>query len=45
MGGAPKDVPYKTAGHEAFTPPPLLPRANPKGAVVPNPPVIGRSDR
>ena len=45
MGGAPKDVPYKTNGHEAFNPPPLLPRANPKGAVVPNPPVIGRGAR
>jgi len=45
MGGAPKDVPYNTVGHEAFNPPPLLPRANPKGSIVPNPPVIGRSDR
>jgi len=42
MGGAPADVPYATKGHAAFNPPPLLPRANPRGAAVPNPPVIGR---
>ena len=42
MGGAPADVPYATKGHAAFNAPTLLPRANPRGAVVPNPPVIGR---
>jgi hypothetical protein len=42
MGGAPTDVPYATKGHAAFNAPTLLPRANPRGAVVPNPPVIGR---
>ncbi|WP_053333954.1 c-type cytochrome [Gemmatimonas phototrophica] len=45
MGGAPADVPYNTAGHKAFNPPPLLPRANPRGALVPNPPVVGRGGR
>jgi len=45
MGGAPADVPYDTKGHKAFNPPPLLPRANPRGALVPNPPVVGRSNR
>jgi thiosulfate dehydrogenase len=45
MGGAPADVPFDTKGHKAFHPPPLLPRANPKGALVPNPPVIGRGSR
>ncbi len=43
MGGAAKDVPYDTkGGHKAYRPPPVLPRANPKGALVPNPPVVGR---
>ena len=37
IGGAPIDVPYATKGHAAFRPPPLLPRANPAGAVVPTP--------
>jgi thiosulfate dehydrogenase len=36
-GGAPKDVPYRTAGHEPYRPPPLLPRRDPAGAVVPKP--------
>jgi thiosulfate dehydrogenase len=36
-GGAPKDVPYATGGHAAYRPPPLLPRPNPAGAVVPPP--------
>lgn len=40
MGGAPKDVPYDTKGHKAFRPPQYLPRSNPKGAIVPNPPRI-----
>lgn len=44
MGGAPKDVPYNTNGHEAHRPPAsLVPRANPQGALVPNPPVISRA--
>ncbi|MBU6367684.1 MAG: c-type cytochrome, partial [Gemmatimonadetes bacterium] len=39
MGGAPKDVPYATQGHQAHRPPPsLLPRATPAHALVPNPP-------
>lgn len=37
-GGTPADVPYATRDHEAYRPPSrLLPRANPKGAVVPAP--------
>jgi thiosulfate dehydrogenase len=39
MGGAPKDVPYGTTGHEAHRPPAsLVTRATPEHAVVPNPP-------
>lgn len=45
MGGAPSDVPYDTKGHRAFNAPPLLPRANPRGALVPNPPVMARRNR
>jgi thiosulfate dehydrogenase len=46
MGGAPRDVPYATHAHEAFKPPrQLLSRANPQGAIVPNPPVLGRRNR
>ncbi len=45
MGGAPADVPYDTKGHKAFNPPPLIQRANPRGSLVPNPPVIGRGPR
>jgi thiosulfate dehydrogenase len=38
MGGAPKDVPYSTKGHDAYRPPAsLVKRQNPKGAVVPKP--------
>jgi thiosulfate dehydrogenase len=37
-GNAPKDVPYDTKGHAGYRPPPLLPRATPKAALVPNPP-------
>jgi len=33
-GGAPGDVPYDTKGHTAKNPPKLLPRANPKAAIV-----------
>ena len=36
-GGVPADVPYDTKGHKAFLPPPLLPRKNAAGAVVPPP--------
>lgn len=37
-GGAPADVPYATAGHQPSNPPAhLLPRENPKGALVPAP--------
>jgi len=38
-GGAPNDVPYDTkSGHKAHRPPPVLPRANADGAIVPRPP-------
>lgn len=38
MGGAPKDVPYNTNGHEAHRPPPsVFPKANPAGSLWPNP--------
>lgn len=37
IGGAPKDVPYATTGHEAFEAPPLITRPNPAGAIVPKP--------
>jgi thiosulfate dehydrogenase len=36
-GGAPEAVPYATHGHEAFRPPPLLPRADPAATIVPKP--------
>ncbi len=42
QGGAPVDVPYDTAGHTAYKPPPVLPRANPELAVVPKPPKVGK---
>jgi thiosulfate dehydrogenase len=42
-GGAPKDVPYPTAGRTPDHPgPKVLPRANPKGATVPAPPSARR---
>ena len=44
-GDAPADVPYDTPGHQAFRPPPVLPRANPAGGLVPNPPVLGHAKR
>jgi thiosulfate dehydrogenase len=45
LGGAPRDVPYATAGHAPYRPPPrLLPRANPAGATVPPPPSVRRAD-
>lgn len=42
MGGAPADVPYRTAGRDAHRPPPLLPRSNAAGALVPPPPSVQR---
>jgi len=43
MGGASKDVPYDlNSGHKAYRPPPLLPRATPDRAVVPQPARAGR---
>ena len=46
LGGVPKDVPYDTrSGHKAFAPPPLLPRADRAGAVVPRPASIARATR
>ncbi len=43
-GGAPRDVPYATAGREASNPPPrLLRRATPERALVPAPRKAGRS--
>jgi thiosulfate dehydrogenase len=36
-GGTPGDVPYATKGHAAYQPPPLLPRANPRDAIVASP--------
>jgi thiosulfate dehydrogenase len=45
-GGAPADVPYATAGHAPFMPPPLLPRRHPDGASVPVPtPARQRGER
>ena len=42
-GGAPRDVPYATRGHQAFKPPAqLVPRQNPSGALVPPPPSVRR---
>jgi thiosulfate dehydrogenase len=48
MGGAPKDVPYATKGHEPHRPPPsLVARADQRRSIVPTPPVIdgGRKSR
>ncbi len=42
-GGAPEDVPYATQGHAAYLPPPVLPRKNPAGAIVPKPALLSRS--
>ena len=43
MGGAPKDVPYATKGHEPHRPPAsLVTRQNTAGALVPNPPSVLR---
>lgn len=44
IGGAPKDVPYATAGRKAYRPPArLLPRANPRASIVPPPKPAGSS--
>ena len=41
QGGAPKDVPYSTKGHEPQRPPSsLMRRTNPRGAIVPKPPLV-----
>lgn len=45
LGGAPADVPYRTAGREAYLPPAVLPRANPAAAIVPAPPSVHRRGR
>ncbi len=45
LGGAPADVPYDTKGHKAVNAPRILPRANARGALVPNPPVAARARR
>lgn len=39
-GNAPRDVPYDTRGHNAYLPPPLLPRSNGAAAIVPAPPAL-----
>ena len=44
-GGAPADVPYGTKGHTAYQPPPLLPRRDVAGAVVPAPRAASASAR
>ena len=41
-GGTPADVPYATKGHAAYQPPPLLPRANPRDAIVASPAAVKR---
>jgi thiosulfate dehydrogenase len=42
-GGAPRDVPYATKGHEPSHPPSqLIPRQNPQGALVPPPASVRR---
>ena len=44
MGGAPRDVPYATQGHEPHRPPAsLVPRRNPKGSLVPAPAPVART--
>lgn len=42
QGGAPADVPYATKGHAAYLPPPVIPRANSAGAIVPPPASVSR---
>ena len=41
-GGAPGDVPYATKGHAAHEPPPLIPRTNPREAIVDKPAPVAR---
>ncbi len=44
LGGAPKDVPYNTKGHEAHRPPPsVFPKANPAAGMWPNPASIAHA--
>lgn len=43
VGGAPADAPYATKGRAAYLPPPLLPRKNPAGAIVPKPAPVSRT--
>ncbi|HVT38332.1 MAG TPA: c-type cytochrome [Gemmatimonadaceae bacterium] len=44
-GGAPRDVPYTTRGHQAFNPPSqLIRRQNSRGALVPPPPSVRRTN-
>lgn len=43
LGGAPKDVPYVTVGHVAFSPSPVLARRNPATAVVRKPAAAART--
>jgi thiosulfate dehydrogenase len=44
-GGAPRDVPYATKGHEPSHPPSeLIPRQNPQGALVPPPASVRRGN-
>lgn len=42
-GGTPADVPYATHGHSAYQPPPVLPRTNPRQAIVPPPGSVKRT--
>ena len=41
-GGAPADVPYATAGHAAYLPPPLIARRHPAEAIVEKPAPVAR---
>lgn len=44
LGGAPKDVPYDTKGHQAHRPPPsLFPKVNPSAGMWPNPASIAHA--
>jgi len=44
MGGAPKDVPYATKGHEPHrAPASLVVRRTPERTIVPKPPVVDGS--
>ena len=41
-GGTPKDVPYSTKGHEAYLPPPVLPRQHAEQSIVASPVSVRR---